>query len=46
VVPDARLDARIVAGAALVLLAASLAAAWLPVRRALGLDPLEALRAE
>jgi predicted lysophospholipase L1 biosynthesis ABC-type transport system permease subunit len=43
---DARPDWRIVAGASVVLLAAALAASALPARRALTLDPLEALREE
>jgi predicted permease len=40
------LDARVYLAAAVVLLAALLAAAYLPVRRALGVSPIDALRHE
>lgn len=39
-------DARLLAGLAAVLVAASLAAAYVPARRAAALDPLDALRVE
>ncbi|HWE85027.1 MAG TPA: ABC transporter permease [Terracidiphilus sp.] len=39
-------DGWTLAGAAIVLLACGLAAAWLPARRAAGVNPMEALRSE
>jgi ABC-type lipoprotein release transport system permease subunit len=39
-------DVMTMAGAALVLVAVALAAAWLPVRRAVAVDPTVALRVD
>jgi ABC-type antimicrobial peptide transport system permease subunit len=39
-------DGWTLAGAAVILLASGLAAAYLPARRAAGVNPMEALRAE
>jgi ABC-type antimicrobial peptide transport system permease subunit len=39
-------DPRVFAGASLLLLAISTVAAWIPARRAAGVDPIIALRAE
>jgi len=39
-------DPRTLVGALLVLLAVTMAASWIPARRAAGTDPMEALRSE